>query len=225
MLKVPLSVIIAVITAASLLAFPIIPQSMHFLMVVPLMSLLAVTPWMLSDLQSRERERHRRNFLEGRCVQCGYDLRSSHARCPECGAPAWSPAQPLAWPDKLWPSAPVRFVVMVSRHDVTRWMLEQRGDTDPNVWGPDSMRRRVAAVVLEACGQTPEVPFGRFLPSDPFEIVSSDVTTDSFTAFLWRELRVRPSGEELVSYEGMTLDAVVNALVQRGSQSASAVVD
>lgn len=32
------------------------------------------------------RERRRRRLTEGRCVQCGYDLRESRESCPECGA-------------------------------------------------------------------------------------------------------------------------------------------
>jgi hypothetical protein len=33
----------------------------------------------------RRRRRRRRRVAEGRCEQCGYDLRASGDRCPECG--------------------------------------------------------------------------------------------------------------------------------------------
>jgi hypothetical protein len=36
---------------------------------------------------ARANERHKRNVLAGLCPVCGYDLRSSYDRCPECGAP------------------------------------------------------------------------------------------------------------------------------------------
>jgi predicted RNA-binding Zn-ribbon protein involved in translation (DUF1610 family) len=47
--------------------------------------LLAVLPatWCTRVVTARRRSRR---IARGLCASCGYDLRSSHDRCPECGA-------------------------------------------------------------------------------------------------------------------------------------------
>ena len=54
-----------------------------------LVTLTAITPaWWARGWWSRRRARRRRQ--RGMCGACGYDLRSSGHRCPECGTPACS---------------------------------------------------------------------------------------------------------------------------------------
>lgn len=66
------------------------PLHVRYTMIVvpiPLLTLLAVLPWSGSILISRWRKRrlaHRQGA--GLCPACGYDLRESAERCPECGA-------------------------------------------------------------------------------------------------------------------------------------------
>lgn len=58
----------------------------YYPIVLPLALVMAIVYWCNRPM----RERWRR---EGRCLQCGYDLRASPDRCPECGEPTATGAE------------------------------------------------------------------------------------------------------------------------------------
>jgi hypothetical protein len=62
-----------------------IPSSRVFCVVVPhwfvILIPLGCATWLLFVRDARRRRRHKR----GLCEECGYDLRASPERCPECG--------------------------------------------------------------------------------------------------------------------------------------------
>jgi predicted Zn-ribbon and HTH transcriptional regulator len=50
---------------------------------------------LIQDLIIRARLRkYRTKIVPGHCTGCGYDLRASPERCPECGRPSATPRPP-----------------------------------------------------------------------------------------------------------------------------------
>jgi len=66
--------------------------------------LVIAAPYLLYTLMDLPNQRRRNRFAAGRCIACGYDLRHSPDRCPECGVArttAPPPARRLAGFDLL----------------------------------------------------------------------------------------------------------------------------
>lgn len=50
------------------------------------LAVLAVGFWVWAAVDRVLLNRRFRRIVNGKCVKCGYDLRATPARCPECGA-------------------------------------------------------------------------------------------------------------------------------------------
>jgi len=62
---------------------------------LPIVLVTLIAPGILLVRALRSIHRRRR-FARGQCVNCGYDLRASLDRCPECGLAVGSPRGPIA---------------------------------------------------------------------------------------------------------------------------------
>jgi hypothetical protein len=53
--------------------------------VLPLVALPSIAVGFLTGMGAFRREIERERRVKGLCIRCGYDLRATFARCPECG--------------------------------------------------------------------------------------------------------------------------------------------
>lgn len=211
----PLSVLVSIVFGVVLVALAWVPTLRPFA-VLPAAALLCSLMWAFRDIEVRMQQAARKQFLGGRCVRCGYDLRTGPERCPECGSTVWTPTMPLARPGKLWPGT--RSTLLVPEREILQWMLERRDPTGDNSWDKAARSRAIGSMVIRICQRTSDAePFGRFLPCDPFELVSSSTSVDDFAKALQAELEICVPHEDLAVYERLSVGDVVDDLARRSS--------
>jgi hypothetical protein len=83
---------VTTLTAQNIVFSPNLTNPWQLAVVVPYWSIVALASLLPACCLAKVPGvvRRRRRIRRGLCVQCGYDLRASTDRCPECGTPACS---------------------------------------------------------------------------------------------------------------------------------------
>jgi hypothetical protein len=121
--------------------------------------------WLIRREHRRLRAKER--FEMRQCVSCGYDLRASDSRCPECGFPIQAPELPLtvrlnsSAMKNDWPSEPIE--TRKPRADECRVEVYASGET---------MSVDALAAQLEARGISTSVSDSHSKTLDPISMVT-----------------------------------------------------
>jgi hypothetical protein len=73
-------------TAAAATVF--VPYRTYAAALGPMVLLCGAYPWAVAWRKVRDKRMRRERVRQGLCAECGYDLRASAGRCPECGTVA-----------------------------------------------------------------------------------------------------------------------------------------
>lgn len=174
--------------------------------------LLMVAERLYGELRKGRLAERLERFRTGRCTRCGYDLRASPERCPECGRLRERPDGPLPRVAAKRSSAARRAEV-----DEAVWLMTLREPSPGVAWRTDE-ERQVAGIVERASCQIGGWPSERFLADDPFATMIEDwegmVWFDIYYR-LGRELEVVPSRADYDRFLAMTFREVVEELAGR----------
>jgi hypothetical protein len=116
-------------------------------------------------------------FAAWKCVNCGYDLRGSEDRCPECGFPIQPPELPLTMPLDVklmrehWPST----------HTPPR--KPEPEETEVEVYSADIASVKMLVEHLRAEGAAARIRYSHFKPNLAF--YSGEREQEFATARVW----------------------------------------
>jgi hypothetical protein len=129
--------------------------------------LLMVLDRLWGEWQKERLARRLARFHAGRCTRCGYDLRSSPGRCPECGRLRERPEAPL--PRFSATKASARRAEIAEAD----WLLKLRQPPRGSPWRTDE-EHQIAEIIVRACCQAGGAPNDYFLPHDPLATMIED---------------------------------------------------
>lgn len=116
-------------------------------------------------------------FAAWKCVNCGYDLRGSDDRCPECGFPIQPPELPLTMP------LDVKMMREQCPSSETEPRKPEPEETEVEVYCADSVSVKMLVEHLRAEGAAARIRYSHFKPDLRF--YTGETEQEFATARVW----------------------------------------